>query len=92
MRRSAWKGALVFYVVMGVSGVVTFYKVPMWQLYEKMGLRQQPQMSVKSFMESMQSWMPLYTLISQAAFLGFILYLGKYFRGENMPDPLPPTG
>jgi hypothetical protein len=87
LQKPAWWGTVAFKIVMGISGVISLYRIPMPELYERMGFTDQPQMPIRPMFDAIQAWMPFYSALIQAAILIFVLYVGRYFRVKGLPAP-----
>lgn len=82
LRMPAWWAAFVLTALGGISGIITFSRVSMMELYERMDFPVQQ-------MEIMQHGMPgnfsmvLYTGLWVAGFLGYLLYTRRFFSDSR---------
>lgn len=81
LRMDAWWGALLLGIVGTLNGVVTFSRNDLMRMYEKMEMpAEQLEMIRKSgIVESMNRWGPWMGLVAGAAWLGYLLYVRRYF-------------
>jgi hypothetical protein len=81
LQMAAWWAALLLSIVATANMVLTFSRTNVMEMYEKMRLpAAQLEMMRKSGMaESMSSWGPWMGLVSGAVWLGYLLYLRRYF-------------
>jgi hypothetical protein len=77
----AWWGMLLLCLVGTLNMVVTFSRTDVMEMYEKMRLpAAQLEMIRKSGMiETMSRWMPWMGLVGGAVWLGYLLYVRRYF-------------
>ena len=87
LKKWAWLGTMALLAVWGVSAVITFSRVSLLEMYEKMNFpeAQLELMQKYDMFEKMN--LPLLMGISLAAYLAYLLYVGRYFvspptRGE----------
>ena len=87
LQMAAWWGTLLLSIAGTVNMVLTFSQSNLMEMYEKMKLpADQLEMMRKSGMvESMARWGPWMGLVGGAVFLGYLLYLRRYFvrRGNG---------
>jgi hypothetical protein len=88
----AWWGTLVFYLLMGVSGFVTFYRVPMAELIERQGFDLGSQQGAEQILSAVQSFMPALMVAVNLLLLSLILFVKRYFRANEPPEGLPAIG
>jgi hypothetical protein len=88
----AWWGTLVFYFLMGISGFVTFYRIPMAVLAEKMGFDFTGQQGTEQMMSAIQSSMPALMMVGNLLLLSLILFVKRYFRSKGPSPGLPAIG
>jgi len=81
LQMAAWWGTLLLWIAGGVNMVLTFRRTDLLELYEKVGMpADQVEMMRKSgFFESMSHWGPWMGLVGAAAWLGYLLYVRRYF-------------
>jgi hypothetical protein len=96
LQRVTWWGTLLFGIV-GISNiVVTFSQTNLMNWYEKMALPdEQLEMFRKSgIAESMTHWGPWISLVGGAAWLGYLLYVRRYFvrHGDRTRATSPAHG
>lgn len=89
---AAWWGTLVFYLLMGISGFVTFYRIPMAALAEKMGMDFTARPGTEQMMSAIQSSMPALAMVGNLLLLSLILFVKRYFRTKQPSSGLPATG
>jgi hypothetical protein len=77
----AWWGTLVFSIVSGVSSAMMFWRGDILAMYEKMGLpAEQIEMIRKTcLLETMTRLGPWMNLGFAAAWLGYLIYIRRYF-------------
>ena len=81
LKMAAWWGILLFWIVGSISSVVTFSRCGFLAMYEKMQFpaAQLEMMRKSGVMESMSRWAPWIALVSAAVWLGYLLYVHRYF-------------
>jgi hypothetical protein len=81
LQRAAWWCTLLLAIVGTLNMAVTFSRTDLMQMYEKMGMpADQLEMIRKmGLVETMSQWGPWMTLASGAAWLGYLLYVRRYF-------------
>jgi hypothetical protein len=81
LQMAAWWATLLLAIVGTLNMVVTFSRVDLMQMYEKMGMpADQLEMIRKMGMvETMSQWGPWMNLAGGAAWLGYLLYVRRYF-------------
>jgi hypothetical protein len=88
LQKTAWWGTLLWLIVGTVSMVVTFSRTDLMKMYEKMGIpADQTEMIRKMGMvEIMSQWGPWMGLAGGIVWLGYLLFLRRYFfhRGEGV--------
>ena len=85
LQMAAWWGTLLFWILGTVNMAVTFSQTGLMEMYEKMGMpAAQLEMIRKSGMiEMMSRLMPWMGLVGGAMWLGYLLYVRRYFvRGR----------
>ena len=96
LRMIAWWGTLLVFILGGVNGVVTFSRSGLMEMYEKMGMPPaQLEMIRKSgVVESMSRWGPWLGLLGGAVWLGYLLYVRRYFihNGGNQQEHADTAG
>jgi len=85
LQMAAWWGMLLLWIAGTVNMVVTFSRADLMAMYEKMGLPadQLEMMRKMGFVESMSHWGPWVGLVSGAVWLGYLLYVRRYFVGSG---------
>jgi hypothetical protein len=87
MRRGAWWGCLALSVIFGISGAVTYARIPLPRLLEIMNRAIPAQAGVGSEMQSILQGGFLPILFAfQVLFLGFILFVGRYIPAGHPPE------
>jgi len=81
LKLAAWWGTLLLWIVGGLNAVVTFSRIDLMEMYEKMGMPadQLEIMRKMGFFESMSHWAPWMGLVGGALWLGYLLYVRRYF-------------
>ncbi len=81
LKMAAWWGTLLLMIAGSASAVVTFSRVSMMEMYEKMGMPEaQLEMIRKTGMaESVSSMMYWLVVPSAAIMVGYLLYVRRYF-------------
>ncbi len=81
LQMAAWWGTLLLWIAGGVNGVLTFTRTDLLELYEKAGMpADQVEMLRKmGLVESMSRWGPWMCLVGGAVWLGYLLYVRRYF-------------
>ena len=79
LKKWAWLGTMALLAVWGVSAIITFSRVSLLEMYEKMNFPegQLELMQKYDMFEKMN--LPLLMGISLAAYLAYLLYVGRYF-------------
>ncbi len=82
---AAWWGMVLLWIGGTINGVLTFSRTDLLELYEKAGLPadQLEMMRKMGIVESMSRWGPLLGLIGGAVWLGYLLYVRRYFVNRN---------
>jgi len=84
-----WWAAFLYYLLMGISGFVTFSRIPMSELFAALGSGQAADPTQRQVMLALQSYLPWLALVGQVLFLGLILYAKRYFRPRvEIAEPL----
>ena len=80
LQMAAWWGTLLLWIV-GILNMVAFSQTGLMEMYEKMRMPPaQLEMIRKSgLIEMMSRWMPWMGLVGGAAWLGYLLYVRRYF-------------
>ena len=94
LQMAAWWGALLLTILGTVNMAITFSQINLMEMYEKMKMPpDQLEMIRKSgLIELMSSWAPWIGLVGGALWLGYLLYVRRYFvRGNqrSVGDTLP---
>jgi hypothetical protein len=81
LQMAAWWGMLLFCIVGTLNMVVTFSRTDMMGMYEKMRMpaAQLEMMRKSGVIETMSRWMPWMGLIGGVVWLGYLLYVRRYF-------------
>jgi hypothetical protein len=81
LKLAAWWGTLLFGIAGTLSMVVTFSRTNLMEMYEKMGMPadQLEMMRKTGFVESISDRAPWMNLVGGAAWLGYLLYVRRYF-------------
>ena len=81
LQMAAWWGTLVLGIAGTLNMVITFSRTDLMEMYEKMGLpADQLEMIRKTgIVESMSHWAPGMGLVGGAVWLGYLLYVRRYF-------------
>ncbi len=81
LRMAAWWGTLLLWIAGIVNGVLTFTRTDLLEMYEKAGMPadQLEMLRKMGFVESMSRWGPWMGLVGGAAWLGYLLYVRRYF-------------
>lgn len=85
---NAWWCALLLTIAWAVSTAVTFSRISIWDLYEKMNMPEEQLESMRQFMPH-DSTMLLMFAISFAAFLAYLLYTKKFFKQNTYQEVIP---
>jgi hypothetical protein len=80
LERKVWWAAFLFHLLLGISAVITFFRIPMNKFFAALGASQIVDPAQRQVMLVVQSYLPCFTLIWQVLLLGFILYVKRYFR------------
>ena len=86
LRVAAWWGTLLLWTAATLNVVVTFSRRNLMEMYEKMGMpADQLEMIRKTgIVESMSDWGPWMALLAGAFWVGYLLYVRRYFvRGDE---------
>jgi hypothetical protein len=81
LQMAAWWGTLLLWIAGGLNMVMTFSRIDLEELYEKVGMPadQLEMMRKMGFFESMARWAPWLGLVGGAAWLGYLLFVRRYF-------------
>jgi len=81
LKLAAWWGTLLFWIAGTLNMVVTFSRTDLMEMYEKMGMPadQLEMMRKTGLVESMSQWGPWMGLVGGAVWLGYLLYVRRYF-------------
>jgi hypothetical protein len=83
----AWWCAVLLVIVWGASTAITFSRVSVMELYEKMDLPSQQLEAMKQAMLPQASWMVLFCVLWAAVALGYLLFTHRYFRAPAAVHP-----
>jgi len=90
LQMAAWWGTLLLWIAGIVNGVLTFWRKDLLELYAKAGMPadQLEMLRKMGFVESMSRWGPWMALIGGGAWLGYLLYVRRYFvrSGEGIRE------
>jgi hypothetical protein len=87
MRKEAWLGSVTITLVLAASAFVTQLRIPLPKLLEVIHQELPPGVTI----QAIQGWFWV-ILAMQVIFLGFVLFVGRYFRSSVEPEPPPPAG
>ena len=76
---NAWWCAVLLTIAWGVSTIITFSRISILELYEKMNFPEEQLKGMREFMPH-DSTMNLMFVLSFAAFLGYLLYTKRFFK------------
>jgi len=81
LQMAAWWGTLLLAIVGTLNTVVTFSRTDLMQMYEKMGMSadQLEMIRKMGLVEMMSQWGPWMSVVGGAAWLGYLLYVRRYF-------------
>ena len=81
LRMAAWWGMLLLWIAGTLNMAVTFSRTSLTEMYEKMGMpaAQLEMMRKAGFDESMSRWGLWMGLVGGVAWLGYLLYVRRYF-------------
>ncbi len=83
LRVWAWLGSIALVVFWGASTILTFSRVDMGELYERMGYSEEQLALMQEFGVLEEMNMPWMVGISLGAYLAYLLYVGRYFFGSS---------
>ena len=92
LRPAAWWGALVLVVLGGLSGVITFSRLSLMDLYEKASFSEQQMAAMRQVTLPGKLGFSVYTGLCCVAFLGYLLYVRRYFIEGPAVGSCPPPG
>jgi hypothetical protein len=92
LRMPAWWGTLLLCIVGTLNVAVTFSRVDLMEMYEKMHMpaAQLEMMRKSGMVEMMSRSMPWMGLVGGAVWLGYLLYVRRYFVGKALGDSHSP--
>jgi hypothetical protein len=81
LQMAAWWGTLLLGIAGSLNMVVTFSRTNLMEMYEKMGMPadQLDMVRKTGLVEAMSHWGPWMGLVSGAGWLGYLLYVRRYF-------------
>jgi hypothetical protein len=81
LQMAAWWGTLLLGLAGGLSMVITFSRADLMAMYEKMKMPadQLEMLRKMGFAELMSQWAPWMALVSGTAWVGYLLYVRRYF-------------
>jgi hypothetical protein len=90
LKPAAWWGMLLLGVAWALNMVISFSRTDLMELYEKMGMpADQLEIIRKTGMvEAMSRWGPWGGLVGGAFWLGYLLYVRRYFLPKREEDTL----
>jgi hypothetical protein len=86
LQLAAWWGTMLLGIAGTLNMLVTFSRIDLMEMYQKMGMTtdQLEMMRKTGFVQSMSQWGPWMALVGGAGWLGFMLYVRRYFvRGRQ---------
>lgn len=84
---AAWRAAVILTVGWGFSAIITFSRVSMPEFYRKMKFSEQQLYMIEQYDIFKGSTMNLYIGLCAVVFLGFLIYIKRYFVvSEFQPD------
>lgn len=84
---SAWWGSVVLSVLGGLSAIITFSRVSMMELYRGMDMPEEQLRMMGQMMGTMEVFFPWVIAVSMIAWLGYLIYVRKYFLEPPVHDP-----
>ena len=80
LQMAAWWGTLLLWIA-GTLNMITFSQTGLMEMYEKMNMpaAQLDMMRKSGMIETMSRWMPWMGLVGGALWLGYLLYVRRYF-------------
>ena len=85
LKKWAWLGTIVALVVLSVSSLVTFSRVGLREMYEKMHFSEQQLQTIEDTGILDATAMPWMMGISMVVYLAYVLYVGRYFFSSQTP-------
>ena len=81
LQMAAWWGMLLFCLLGALNAIVTFSRTNLVEMYEKMRIppAQLELMQKSGMIEMMSRWMPWIGTLGGLAWLGYLLYVRRYF-------------
>ena len=81
LQMAAWWGTLLLWIAGTVNMAVTFSQAGLMEMYEKMGMpaAQLEMMRKSGVVETMSHWGPWMGILGGIAWLGYLLYVRRYF-------------
>jgi hypothetical protein len=81
LQMAAWWGTTLLGIAGTLNMLVTFSRIDLMEMYKKMGMTtdQLEMMRKTGFVHSMSQWGPWMALVGGAGWLGFMLYVRRYF-------------
>lgn len=81
LQMAAWWGMLLFCFLGSLNTMVTFSRTNLLEMYEKMQIpaAQLEMMKKSGMIEMMSRWMPWIGIVGGLAWLGYLLYVRRYF-------------
>jgi hypothetical protein len=75
----AWLGSIALIALWGASAFLTFHRVGIRELYERMGFAEEQLALMQKFGALEQMHLPWMVALSVGAYLAYLLYVGRYF-------------
>lgn len=93
LQRAAWWGALLLGIVGTANMAITFSRNDLGQMYQKMGMPpdQLEMIRKMGMIDSMSRWGPWMGLAGGAFWLGYLLYIRRYFFRSNGDSTTSPS-
>ena len=91
LQRTAWWGLLLFGLAGTANMAVTFSRVDMMKLYERMGIPAEQLDLIRKMgvADMMSRWGPAMTVTGGIAWLGYLLFVRRYFVQKNAGQQRP---
>jgi hypothetical protein len=89
LQMAAWWGSLLLWLAGVVSAIVTFARSDLMAMYEKMGMPPDQLELIRrtGIIESINRWGPWLGLVGGAMWVGYLLYVRRYFVGGGEKSP-----
>lgn len=86
LKKGAWLGTIAIIVVWSVSAIVTFSRVSILELYQKMNFPEEQLEVLQKYNMLEKMNMPWMVGICSAAYLAYLLYVRRYFFRSSTPE------